>query len=226
MTARNRQVAGAVAAGVHWWGAALPRAGLIVVADPLLPPPLMTALLSDAMDGARTGHARGSGAPRLVLAAGTVGGFAAALLVAPDGVPALLLVLAAVGSAVWACRAENRAAAIRRREGARPLFAARACGGTTTWDLVAHLEVIGRHGDTHRAAARTLLWRIAHLGPAGDPAIARLAELARSGDLESGDELYRAAERLRDLPVAAPADVRRSVPQLSVLFRYETGERG
>lgn len=227
MTASGSEVDGPTAeTGVRWWGAALPRSGQLVVADPLLATPLLRALLSDAVDGGHTPQRAPRRVPLLLLAIGIVGGCGAVVLVVPSGLQSLLLVLLAVGFAVWACTAQSRTATIRHREGARPLFAIRAAGGPATWALVAHLEQVAGHDEASRAAVRTLLWRVAHLSPTGDPAIATLADLARSGGLHTGDDLHRAAERLRALPAAAPDDVRRTVPQLSTMFRYEAGERG
>ncbi|MBN9739446.1 MULTISPECIES: hypothetical protein [unclassified Pseudonocardia] len=227
MTASGSEVDGpAAAAGVRWWGAALPRSGQLVVADPLLATPLLRALLSDAIDGGHTPQRSPRRFPLLLLVIGVVGGCAAVVVVVPDAVQSLLLVLLAVGFAVWACTAQSRTATIRHREGARPLFAIRAAGGPATWALVAHLEDVGGHSEAARGAVRTLLWRVAHLSPTGDPAIATLADLARSGGLHTDDDLHQAAERLQALPAAAPGDVRRTVPQLSTLFRYEARERG
>jgi hypothetical protein len=61
------------------------------------------------------------------------------------------------------------------------------------------------------------------VSPRSDAAITRLTECARDGDLSSTDQLWAAAEDLTMLAVASPRDVRRSVPQLAVLFRYESG---
>ncbi|NIB31104.1 hypothetical protein HBB16_04280 [Pseudonocardia sp. MCCB 268] len=47
--------------------------------------------------------------------------------------------------------------------------------------------------------------------PAGTPRSRGCPSLPVRGT-DSSAELYRAADRLRDLPAAAPADVRRSVP--------------
>lgn len=225
VTASGSEVDGPIAeAGVRWWGAALPRSGQLVVADPLMAAPLIRALLSDAVDGGHTPQRVPRQVSLLLLAIGAVGGCGAVFLVAPGGLQSVLLVVLAVGFAGWACTAQSRTATIRHREGARPLFAIRAAGGPSTWALLAHLEELGRD-DANRAAVRTLLWRVAHLSPAGDPAIATLADLARSGGLYTGEDLYRAAEHLHAYPAAAPADVRRTVPQLSMMFRYEARQR-
>jgi hypothetical protein len=229
VAARNSwQLSGAAAsspvgAELTWWGAVLPRAGQLVVADPLLPRPLMTALLSDAADDVSATGPRRARVVVVSLLAG--GGLAAAVVMATEALQVLLLVTAAVGFVVWSSRMHSREHAVREREGARPLFAVRPSVGEPTWELLAHLDSqqAARPDDAFCAAARHLLWRVAHVSPRSDAAITRLTERARDGDLSSTDQLWAAAEDLTMLAVASPRDVRRSVPQLAVLFRYESG---
>ncbi|KAA1012201.1 hypothetical protein FVA95_27465 [Pseudonocardia sp. EV170527-09] len=144
MTARDsRQLGGAPASvpasvKLTWWGAVLPRAGQLVVADPLLPGPLMMALLSDAAD---TASAPVPHRTRLLVISLLVGGgLSAAALLASEALLVLLLVTTAVGFVAWASRRRSRERAVREREGARPLFAVRPAVGEPTWDLLAELD--------------------------------------------------------------------------------------
>lgn len=120
-----------------------------------------------------------------------------------------------------ACAAENERSGSAR---ARPLFAVRPAVGETTWDLLAHLDdqQASSSDDAYLTAARHLLWRVAHLNPRGDAAIAHLTARAHDGELSSAEQLWAAADDLTALAVASPRDVRRSVPQLAVLYRYES----